>query len=935
MKGLIILAALIVTSHLLLAQKTITGKITDKASGTALSGASIKIKGSKKGTSTNTEGVFTLEVNPQDILIISNVGYVEQTVAVPSTSSIDILLEPLASELTQVVFVGSRGVGRSKTESPVPVDVIKISDIGQNAARPDLMSQLNVSVPSFNYNKQSGGDGADAIDLATLRGLGPDQTLVLINGKRQHQTAFVALFGTRGRGNSGTDLNAIPEASIDRVEILRDGASAQYGSDAIAGVINIILKKDVNHFTGTAGWSGYYDHKYNSLNSIQPSQYVTGSQVDGQTFTASLHYGVPIGKKGGFLDMSGNFLTQGKTFRQVPDTDATANPNALPINNVRRANGDASVTSGGIVLNSEVPVGKGKTTFYAFGIYNYKNSNAYAYSRNFSGTPNRFPTDANGNLLYVPGIMHLVDPKAPVDTDPNTITSANDVYFNPQEDVHITDGSLAVGFRGTFPGGLDWDLSNTAGGNNFHYFGKKTFNASLGEAGINRNTFNDGGFYLFQNTVNADFSKNYSNVAGGNFILSFGAEYRYEQYGIYKGEEASYLSYAPGIAAGSQGFPGFQPADETNAPRTNVAGYVEGELDVTKQWLIDGAVRLENYSDFGFVDTYKFSTRYKVTKNFNLRGSVSTGFRAPSLQQINFSNTETNVQAGAISVVKIAPNDNPITEAAGIPKLKQENSFNASVGFAWKAAPNLTFTVDGYLVKIKNRVVLTGEFDTSIQAIAPALTQLGVNDAQFFANAVNTTNYGADLVADYNLRFTGRNSLKFLLATNINHLNINRINIPPALNIDYTHQQTFFSTREQDFVKASAPPIKSDFNVEYDAGKFGVGAHLTYYGKIILLGYGYDNAYPPEVYLNNTTTLVPEQFNYHGKMTTDIYCSYKFSNHFYASIGIDNLFNVHPDLGVAAGANESAYDGETGGPWDAVQMGFDGLRIFSKLVFNF
>ena len=926
-------SGLLLSGPSLFAQKQlIHGKVTDASGGNPIEGAAVRVKGSGKGTTTDSQGAFSIAAGPNDILQISIVGYT--SIELPAGSgTLDIKLTSAASELGQVVMVGSRRP-RVSTESTTPVDVINVGSLASTTARPDMTSQLNMSVPSFNYNKQSGGDGADAIDLATLRGLGPDQTLVLINGKRQHQTAFVALFGTRGRGNSGTDLNAIPEAAIDRVEILRDGASAQYGSDAIAGVINIILKKDVGHFTATAGWSGYYDHKFNSLNSVQPSQYVTGNWVDGQAPTVSAHYGIPLGKRGGFLDMSGNFLDQGKTFRQVPDTNTITNPQALTVNNVRRANGDASVTSGGVVLNSEIPVGPGKTTFYAFGLYNYKNSNAYAYSRNFSGTPNRFPTDANGNLLYVPGIMHLVDHNAPVDTDPNTITPDNDVYFNPQEDVHITDGSLALGFRGTFPGGLDWDFSNTAGGNNFHYFGEKTFNASLGAAGVDRNTFNDGGFYLFQNTTNADFTKNYAHVAQG-FTLSFGGEFRFEQYGIYKGEEASYTSYESGIAAGSQGFPGFQPADVVKATRTNVAGYAEGELDITKQWLIDGAVRLENYSDFGFVDTYKFSTRYKVTKNFNLRGSVSTGFRAPSLQQINFSNTETNVQAGAISVVKICPNDNPITEAAGIPKLKQENSFNASVGFAWKPFHNLTFTVDGYLVKIKNRVVLTGEFDTSIHAIAPALEQLGVNDAQFFANAINTTNYGADLVGDYNLRLGRHQSFRVLLAANVNHLNINKINIPPALNIDYVHQQTFFSTREQDFVKASAPPVKVDLNLEYDLNKFGFGTHITYYGKIVLLGYGYDNTYPPEVYLNGTTTLVPEQFNYLGKAATDIYVSYKFSKHVSASIGVDNLFNVHPDLGIAQGANQSPYDGETGGPWDAVQMGFDGLRMFGKMGISF
>ncbi len=217
-----------------------------------------------------------------------------------------------------------------------------------------------MAVPSFNYNKQSGADGSDAMDFASLRGLGYDQTLVLVNGKRRHLSAFISEFGTRGRGNGGTDLNAIPEAAIDRVEILRDGASAQYGSDAIAGVMNIILKKDVNKFYAVVGVSGYNDHKYNSLNTVDPSQYYTGSWIDGQTLKVDMNYGVPIGKNGGFLNIGANFLTIAKTFRALPDTNWTTNPNSKKVApwlaDYRRAFGDGSITSGGAMYNLEIPI---------------------------------------------------------------------------------------------------------------------------------------------------------------------------------------------------------------------------------------------------------------------------------------------------------------------------------------------------------------------------------------------------------------------------------------------------------------------------------------------------------------------------------------------------------------------------------------------------
>lgn len=911
----------------------ITGKVTDANTKEILQGVSIRVK-SGGATTTDDQGMYSVNANSKDVLEFTYTGYAMKTVNVNGQTTINIYLQPAVTDLNQVVVVGSRGGGRIRTETPVPVDVISVNQATQVTAKTDLTSLLNVLAPSFNYNKQSGSDGADAIDLATLRGLGPDQTLVLINGKRRHQTAFVALFGTRGRGNSGTDLNAIPEAAIDRVEILRDGASAQYGSDAIAGVINIILKKDVKQLNVNAGWAGYDDHKYNTLNSVVPNEYLTSHRIDGNTFKLGIDYGVPIGKSNGFINFGANFLTQAKTFRQVPDTNVATNDKALPVNTGRRANGDASVRSSGIMLNSEIPIANSQTSVYFFGGYNYKQSDAYAYSRNFSARPDRFPTDVNGNLAFVPGIMHY--------TEPN---NTGEIFFNPIISAHITDGSLSAGIKGLVGKNWNWNISNTIGDNDFHYYGLKTFNASLNAEGKNKNRFNDGGFSFLQNTINADISRHFPSIMQG-LTFSFGAEYRYEKYKIYAGEEASYKNYDPdktvknaagdtyNVAAGAQGFPGFQPADEVNAHRNNLGIYVDGELDVTRKWLVGGAIRFENYSDFGSLATYKFDTRYKVADNFNIRGSISSGYRAPSLQQINFSNTFTNVQGGNIFEVKIAPNYSPITKAAGIPNLKQEKSLNASLGFSWKAAKPLTVTVDGYIVRIKDRVVLSGQFDESVAAIAPILEELNVAQAQFYANAVNTINYGLDVVLNYNKSW-GKNDLKAVLAGNFQHMKIQSINIPPALNDTYEHQQAFFSDREQKYVLASAPPVKIGFNLEYGINKFSIGTYQTYFGKIVILGYGYENTYPPLVALDKTGELVPEQFNYNGKLVSDLYATYKFNHVISASIGCDNIFNVHPDLGIVKGANMSAYDGEAGGPWDPVQMGFNGRRLYAKVNFRF
>src|SRR5450432_2497856 len=382
MRKWLLFPGFLLCSYFILAQTTITGKVTDKRSGTPVPDVSIKIKSSKKGTVTNPEGIFKLQANPDDVLEFSAVGFKSQSVKLNGTSELSITLEQSLTDLSEVVVTGNRGAPRVKTESPVPVDVVKLNSLEQTTSSPNLEAQLNMAVPSFNYNKQSGADGSDAIDFASLRGLGYDQTLVLVNGKRRHLAAFVNEFGTRGRGNSGTDLNAIPEAAIDRVEILRDGASAQYGSDAIAGVINIILKKDVNKFYAVVGVSGYNDNPYNTLYNVDPSQYYTGSKIDGQTLKVDMNYGLPIGKNGGFFNIGANFLTIGKTFRALPDTNWTSNPNSKKVApylaDYRRAFGDGSITSGGAMYNMEIPIAGTKSTFYSFGAYNYKHSNVYA-----------------------------------------------------------------------------------------------------------------------------------------------------------------------------------------------------------------------------------------------------------------------------------------------------------------------------------------------------------------------------------------------------------------------------------------------------------------------------------------------------------------------------------------------------------------------------
>jgi iron complex outermembrane receptor protein len=944
MKKIFLLLFLLVFVSFAFAQQKVTVKVSDAKTGEPLKNATIKIKSAKTAATANSEGVVQITVTAKDVIEITSVGYKDQSVTINGQSTINIGMEISAIDLGDVVILGSRGVARIKTESAVPVDVIKINQVGLPTAKMDITSILNMTAPSFNYNKQSGSDGADHVDLGTLRGLGPDQTLVLINGKRRHQTAFVALFGTRGRGNSGADLNSFPAAAVDRIEILRDGASAQYGSDAMAGVINIQLKKDINHWTINTGWSGYYDNKFNSYSHRASNEYYYSKPIDGGTYSIAANNGLAIGKNGGFINFSMNLLTQAKTFRQVSNKNWETDENALPyINGGRRAFGDGSVNTYGAMYNMEIPTSsKGNTTFYSFGGYNYKASDAYAYTRNWSAKPERFPVDASGNLLYNAAIMHT--------------TTDGEIYYNPHIQTNIADASIATGLKGAAGNGWNWDLSNTLGRNDFHYYGHKTFNASIIN-NASKTHFDDGGFNFLQNTLNLDFNKSYQSIGAG-LNLALGAEYRYERYAIYKGEDASFSNYHPTVlnypsvgeqrtpASGSQGFPGFSPTDVIAADRSNASLYADVELNATKAWLLDGAIRFENYADFGSIATFKLASRYKITSNFNLRGSVSTGFRAPSLQQINFSNTLTSFSAGELVQSRIARNGDAITKAAGIPNLKQETSVNSSIGFNWKPIKGLTFTADGYMVKVKDRVVLSGLFSAEDPTLPASFTSqlkaIPVATAQFFDNAVNTNNYGLDLVVDYSKKW-GNRGVRALFAGNFQHMTIDAIHVPDALNSNTLNRKTFFSDREEAFLLASAPKTKFNLSLGYDVNKIGFGTNLTYFGKIKLLGFGDATAENPNYTGINPhvptdadpSILVPEIFNYNGKIVTDVFVSYKISKKISLFVGADNLFNIHPNLGVNQLAKGWAGNNESGGPWDSVQMGFNGRRLFSKLSFNF
>ena len=798
-----------------------------------------------------------------------------------------------AQELKEVQIVGSRNTKRTVVNSAVPIDVINVKDVTTQSGKLEINELLQYVAPSFNANKQSGSDGADHVDPASLRGMGPDQTLVLINGKRRHQSSLINLFGTKGRGNTGTDLNAIPASAIKRIEILRDGAAAQYGSDAIAGVINIVLNDNIDQVTGAVTYGAYntnaqgeFDPGTANIKNNFLDETGFGNTLgqkrnfDGQSLKVAANYGVAVGKKGGIANFTAEYINKEKTLR--PGFD------------FRKGFGEAAIQGLNLFGNLVVPISD-KSEFYAFGGRNFRDTDAYAFTRN------------DGERV---------------------VESIYPGGYTPRITSEIVDNSIAAGIRTKYASGWKMDLSNTFGKNLFHYYIKGTLNASL--VGNSPTEFNAGGHSLSQNTTNLDFTKNYDSVLNG-MNLAFGAEFRTEQFSIFAGEEGSYATYdtagrpitnpatqtaptdpisgelRPG---GSQGFPGYSPANEVKKNRNNVSLYTDAEFDVTDKLLVSTAVRFENYSDFGSTLNGKLAARLKATDNINFRGSLSTGFRAPSLAQVYYNLRFTNFSSGGATEVILSSNDSPVTQAFGINKLNEEKAVNGSLGVTASFGA-FTATVDGYFINVKDRIVLTGYFDASA-------LNLGVSAAQFFTNGVDTKTAGVDVVLAWKKKF-GDSNFAATLVGNINHMTIGDVKNGTL------DKETFFGEREKAFLLASAPANKFGLNLNYDKKWFNAGLAFTRFSKVELLDYQmYEDVAD---YGSFADQIKAATDTYNAKIVTDLTLGFKLNKSSKLSIGANNLFNIYPD--------QQDDWVEAGGYWDAVQMGFSGAYYYARLGFTF
>ncbi len=931
----------------------VTGTVLDDQS-QPLPGVSVVIKGTDTGTITDFDGKYSIAADVGQILVFSYVGFEKQEVTV-SGPTLDVTMQSGVS-LDEVILVGTRNVNRTITETPVPIDVLDIKQLASASPQVNLNQILNYVAPSFSSNTQTISDGTDHIDPASLRGLGPDQVLVLINGKRRHTTSLINVNGTFGRGSVGTDLNAIPAAAIQRIEVLRDGAAAQYGSDAIAGVINIVLNKSVNELSLSVT---------GGANVSRNAEEQTGG-IDGETINVAASYGLPLGDKGGFINFSGDFdyrdfysrmkEWEGSIFNayNAIEYQASLLGNDLseletnlpaiqsfalnvPYFSTQLQNDIQSATSLNelqTILDVDVTEDELTTRGQNRTDYNMRVGQSELrggrFFANFS-----LPLDDNGTELYsFAGISTRKGNSAGFYRLPNQSRTYTPAYVNgflPEINSKISDQSVSAGIKGKI-GDWDVDFSNTYGKNSFLYTISNTSNASLLKA--TPTTFDAGGFSFLQNTTNLDITRYYEDVFAG-FNVAFGAEHRLETYEIIAGEEESYAQYdidgQPITAStqtpptdffgrtrpgGSQVFPGFGPTNELSRDRTSIAGYLDLEADFTERFLVSFASRFEDYSDFGSTINFKLATRYKLTDDINIRAAANTGFRAPSLHQLNFNSTSTIFDNfGEPQEVGTFANDSRVAALLGIPQLKEETSRSISLGATAKIPSiNLSITIDGYFVAIDDRVVYTGQFEgpgtgTELDNL---LAQANATAASFFANAIDTESKGLDIVLTHKTGIGSNMELKSDLAATFSQTRkVGDINASDIL-IRADRVDIYFPEDSRVYLEEAVPRTKINLSNNFTTDKFNVFLRNVYFGEV-----------------TEATTTVANQQVFSAKVVTDLSFGYKVTEALTATVGANNLFDIYPDRA------EEEFGNRSSGRFDwsrrSQQFGIGGRFVFARL----
>ena len=740
-----------------------------------------------------------------------------------------------------VVVLGSRSAAKTALDTSVPVGLISLKDM-QTAGPLELGKLLQTLDPSFNFSTTFISDGTDIIRPATLRSLGPDQVLVLVNGKRRHQQALVNVQQTVGRGSAGTDINAIPLAAIHHIEVLRDGAAAQYGSDAIAGVINIVLKSQVNE-TQISGQAG------------------TTSEGDGDTYSASANTGVALGQDGGFLNLTAEARKRGETNRAGVDTLRVDPPR------VTQHIGDSNAKDNYLWWNAALPVDKA-SEFYSFGGLSRRKGDAFGFFR------------SAGDDRTVPAVY------------PNG--------FLPNIQTTVKDASFAVGYRRDLAGEWKADISLNHGESELDFHEANSLNTSYwyepkpggGIYADSPREADTGKLKFSQTTINADI-KGPVKMGDGSVFVATGFEYRNDNYQIEAGDPVSYQygrTNNPAIAiktpsgatagAGIQGFPGYTPANAVDSGRHNIALFLDAEHKPVDTLTLAGAVRYEKYSDFGSTVTGKLSARFDPTREVGFRGSLSTGFRAPSVQQEFYSSVSTNLNNGVLTETLTARQGSAVTQAFGIAPLKEETSTNGSIGMVLRPAKNMSLTADAYEIKIKDRIVFSSEIapEAGGGPIANILKPLAVGQAQFFTNAVDTRTRGLDIVAEHT---TKMDTSTLVLS---GQLGFNKTEVTNR------HSTSSVLTGEQLFDKSQVTLLEHGqprkhhvVAADYTAGAWNVNTRANYYGEV------------------EAENFSPLQ-KWDARWLVDASVRYAYTKRTFFTVGVNNMFNQLPSMWTNGGA---------------------------------
>lgn len=778
-----------------------------------------------------------------------------------------------ADSVDDIVVTGTRVQNRSRLDSVAPVDVVTAETLQQRGST-ELATQLAATVPALNFPRPSATDGTDSIRPATLRGQGPDQTLVLVNGVRRHATALVNTNGSVGRGSAAVDLNAIPSTAVERIEVLRDGAAAQYGSDAIAGVLNLRLRKASSGGGASVTYGGYrtdYTGFYGGGKDLK----------DGEALTVAGWQGFSLGSDG-FLTASVEYRDRDRTNRSDID------PRFTPAE-VRGGQGDPKSEDLAVYLNAGKPLADGWEAYGWVG-YQTRDASAAAFYRT--------PTDNAQNPAYTSGRVY-----------PNG--------YLPYILTDTTDWTATGGLKGQ-AAGFDIDINLGYGKNKIDFSVENTLNPSLGPTSPTK--FYAGSLAYDQLVFGIDASRGYDVGFYGPLNVAFGLEARRESYQIGAGEPGSYQRGTflniggTDLNWGSRGFTGFTPANEVDKDRNNVGVYVDLEGELVENFTASAALRYENYSDFGDNLSGKLAARYDFTPSFAVRGAISTGFRAPSLQQQYFTQTAILYINNVPYETGTFPSVSPVGVALGGTPLEAETSTNYSLGLVYRRGA-FELTADAYRIDIKDRIILsetltgsaTAAVGTNARTIFDLLQPYGATAARFFINGVNTETTGLDVVARYRV-LADVGSLDFTLAANVNDFDVTKT--PETRTGILPTPVSLFARQATLRFEEGTPPWKTVFQTDFTRAKLGGTFRVTGYGDVLAPG---------------ATEATDLQLGV--GVVVDVEARYQLTDRLTLAVGADNVLDEYPRQILRANNTSGAFPFSNFSPY-----GFNGRFVYGRIA---